>query len=70
MQGLATNREIGHTAFFMEGMPCERVTWSRDNSGTVVIGLRAGRTCSLQQRRIFFSSASRSAVGLLQPLIQ
>jgi hypothetical protein len=44
MQGVVKNREIGHTAFFMEEMPCEEVTWSRDNSGCVVTGLRAGRT--------------------------
>jgi len=62
MQGVATNREIGHTGFFMEGMPCEEVTWSRDNSGSVVTGLRAGRTwykCSIPCSSGEFSSHLR-----------
>jgi hypothetical protein len=46
MQGLTTNRERGHTAFFIKGMYeyCEEVTWSRVNSDNVVTGLRAGKT--------------------------
>lgn len=50
MQWVGTNREIGHKTFFMEGMPCEEVIWSRDNSGCVVTGFRAWKTwykCSI-----------------------
>jgi len=49
-------------ALFMEGMPCEEVTWSRDNSGSVVTWLRVGGTwykCSIPCNNGEFSSPVR-----------
>jgi hypothetical protein len=50
-------------ALLMEGMSCKKVTWSRDNSGSVVSWLRAGRTwykCSISCNNGEFSSPLRS----------